>query len=302
MGRLTINKSDVLCDAMAGRMKKRSSALATKVTAERPRPPRRLAVRAAAPRHDDEGQPAPRKADRVARDVLARIVSGEIPVGTVLPREDELAAHYAVNRGVVREAVKLLEVHRLVRPVRRRGTVVLDPLGSMSAEVLVAMLAPRPGHVDRGVLHGFLEVRAVLDAEMAGLAAERRTRDDLKALRGCIQDLEAALREPARDIRTVNELARLLARATKNPLFEMFAAYNARVATELGGVLNVIRPASLEHVGAVRILVDVIEQRDAVAARRFVADFHAWGTPRILAAASIASGEPLKNLAKESER
>ena len=180
----------------------------------------------------------------------------------------------------------------------------------MSAEVLVAMLAPRPGHVDRSVLHGFLEVRAVLDAEMAGLAAERRTRDDLKALRAILVELEDSLREPARYTRTVNELARLLARATTNPLYEMFAAYNARVATELGGVLNVIRPASAEHVGAVRILVDLIEQRDAAAARRMVGEFHAWGSPRILAAASIASGEPLtrfvipvggKNVAKESE-
>lgn len=291
---------------MAGRVKGRSGGKRPAAGAKAP-----LRVRGALrPTEDDGREPAPRKADRVARDVLSRIVSGEIPVGAVLPREDELATHYAVNRGVVREAVKLLEVHRLVRPVRRRGTVVLDPLGSMSAEVLVAMLAPRPGHVDRSVLHGFLEVRAVLDAEMAGLAAERRTRDDLKALRAILVELEDSLREPARYTRTVNELARLLARATKNPLYEMFAAYNARVATELGGVLNVIRPASAEHVGAVRILVDLIEQRDAAAARRMVGEFHAWGSPRILAAASIASGEPLtrfvipvggKNVAKESE-
>jgi len=70
----------------------------------------------------------PRKADRVAHDLLRRIVSGELPVGSLLPREDELAARYQVNRSVIREAVKLLEVHRLVRPVRRRGTEVLSPL------------------------------------------------------------------------------------------------------------------------------------------------------------------------------
>lgn len=257
--------------------------------------------RRARPR-EDALEVAPRKADRVARDVLARIVSGELAVGALLPREDELAAHYGVNRGVVREAVKLLEVHRLVRPVRRRGTVVLDPLGSMSAEVLVAMLAPRPGHVDRQVLAGFLEVRAALDAEMAALAAERRTQADLRALRACIGELEDALRDPARYNRLVNDLARLFARAAKNPLFEMFAAYNARVAGELGGALSVMRPASREHIDGIRILVDVIAQKDAAAARRLVTEFHAWGTPRILAAASLVSGEPLHRIAKEIER
>ena len=60
----------------------------------------------------------PRKADRVADDLLRRIVAGEHTVGSILPREAELAEEYEVNRSVVREAIKLLEVHRLVRPVR----------------------------------------------------------------------------------------------------------------------------------------------------------------------------------------
>src|SRR5688572_11597010 len=84
---------------------------------------------------------APRKADRVSRDLLGRIVSGDLPVGSILPKEDELAEHYQVNRSVIREAIKLLEVHRLVRPVRRRGTEVLSPLSSMSPEVLRALLS-----------------------------------------------------------------------------------------------------------------------------------------------------------------
>jgi GntR family transcriptional regulator, transcriptional repressor for pyruvate dehydrogenase complex len=250
----------------------------------------------------DPREPAPRKADRVARDLLSRIVSGDIKVGAVLPREDELASSFGVNRSVVREAVKLLEVHRLVRPVRRRGTVVLDPLGSMSAEVLVAMLAPRPGRVDRHVLAGFLEVRALLDASMSALAAERRTQADVRALRACVADLEDAMHDPPRYGRVLDELPRLLARAAKNPLFEMFAAYNVRVASELGAALSVMRPASREHVDGIRIVVDLIAQKDAASVRRVVSEFHAWGTPRILAAASLANGEPLHRVAKEIER
>lgn len=271
----------------------------------RRRPPAesdRGAARARPPEGAIPGSVAPRKADRVARDLLSRIASGELAVGSVLPKEDELAATYGVNRGVVREAVKLLEVHRLVRPVRRRGTVVLDPLGSMSAEVLVALLAPRPGHIDRNVLSGFLEVRATLDAQMAELAAERRTAADVKAMRACLAELEGSLADPARYGALVDRMGRLIARATKNPLFEMFAAYNAHVARELGTALLVIRPPSREHTGGLRILVDLIDQKDAATARRMVTEFHAWGTPRILAAASLASGEPLRRIAKEIER
>ena len=67
-----------------------------------------------------------RKTDRVAEHLLRRIVSGELSPGAVLPREADLAEVFRVNRSVVREALKRLEVHRLVRPIKRRGTIVLD--------------------------------------------------------------------------------------------------------------------------------------------------------------------------------
>jgi len=242
---------------------------------------------------------APRKADRVARDVLARIVSGELAIGTILPREDELAAHYKVNRGVVREAVKLLEVHRLVRPVRRRGTVVLDAHASMSPEVLAAMLAPQPGHVDRHVLGAFLEVRAIIDAEMTSLAATRRTQADVRAMRAVLAELEDALGEPARYARLGQQLGRLVARASQNPLFEMLGAYNVRVANELESILSVARPPSRAHLDGLGLLVRLVDKKDADGARRIVQSFHAWAIPRILATAALASGAPPARLTKD---
>ena len=140
------------------------------------------------------------------------------------------------------------------------------------------------------------------DAQMAELAAERRTQADVRAMRGCLAELEESLADPARYGARVDRMARLVARATKNPLYEMFAAYNAHVARELGTALLVIRPPSREHLDGMRILVDVIDQKESAAARRLVTEFHAWGTPRILAAASLASGESLRRIAKEMER
>jgi GntR family transcriptional repressor for pyruvate dehydrogenase complex len=239
-------------------------------------------------------QPAERSSDRVARDLLGRIVAGEYAVGAVLPKEDELAERYAVNRGVVREAVKLLEVHRLVRPVRRRGTEVLEPLRSMSPEVLAAMLVPNPGKIDRKVLESFLEVRSIMDVEMTALAATRRTQADVRALKKLLAEMDAALRDGPRYGRLVHEMGAALARAAKNPVLEMLSAFNARVVTDLESAFAATRPASREHLDGLRLLVELVEAGDAAAARELVANFHAWATPRILAAAALASGEPLK--------
>lgn len=248
---------------------------------------------ASARRPRPDAQPAERSSDRVARDLLSRIVAAQWPVGAVLPKEDELAGAYGVNRGVIREAVKLLEVHRLVRPVRRRGTEVLEPLRSMSPEVLAAMLVPAPGRVDRRVLAAFLEVRAIIDAEMTALAASRRTQADLRAMRKLLAEMDAALRDGPRYGKLVHEVGTCLARAAKNPVFEMLGAFNARVVTDLESAFAATRPASREHLDGLRLLVDLIEQGDARGARELVTNFHAWATPRILAAAALASGEPL---------
>lgn len=233
--------------------------------------------------------PAGRKADAVARDLLGRIVRGEHEVGSTLPTEPELAAAYGVNRSVVREAVKLLEVHRLVRPVRRRGTVVLSPAASTSPEVLRAMLEPRPGELSPEVLASLLEVRAILDVEMTALATRRRTKADLQRMDGCLRRLRESVGDPARYGDAALDLSLALAAASKNHVLEMLAEWNRRVVADLDRVFSVTRPATSGHVDGFALVVDLIRKKDEAGARQLVRAFHDWSTPRVLAAAALTT-------------
>ncbi len=249
----------------------------------------------AAPTHEA----ALRKADRVSRDLLGRIVRGEVEVGSLLPREDELAKEYRVNRSVIREAIKLLEVHRLVRPIRRRGTEVLSPLASMSPEVLRAMLCPTPGVIDRHVLVGLLEIRACLDIEMMGIAAARRTRRDIEAMNRILVRMRAIIDEngdPHAYFDFADELSLAFARATKNPLFEMLAAWHRTVVKDLESLFVFVRAPSISHHQALVTLVEQIRWKDVEGARRVVTAFHAWSTPRLIVAASRARDGTLERL------
>jgi DNA-binding FadR family transcriptional regulator len=225
---------------------------------------------------------------------MSRIVSGELSVGEILPREADLAVQYGVNRSVVREAVKLLEVHRLVRPVKRRGTGVLDPIRSLSPEVLRAMLAPRGSKIDRRVLGSLLEIRALLDREMSAMAALRRSPDDLHRMDALLLRLERDLPHPDRYAATVGELAFCVARATGNRIFEMMVAWNEMVVADLDHVFRLTRPATEPHLGGMKLLVELIRRQDADSVRTLTGAFHDWATPRLLAAATLASGDPLE--------
>jgi GntR family transcriptional repressor for pyruvate dehydrogenase complex len=233
----------------------------------------------------------------VAQSLLARVVSGALPVGSLLPKETELAQAFSVNRSVIREAVKLLEVHRLLRPVRKRGTVVLDPVASLSPAVLGCMLEPPGGPVDRAFLRDLLEVRAHLDEYIAGLAAERRTDADLAHLDAGVARVRDGLERGDGYFEAIEELSLALSRATHNRVLEMLSHWNRLVTTHLVDVFRATRPTSPAYVEGVSMLVALIRQRNVDDARALVRAYHAWAIPRLFAAAALRDGEPLDRIA-----
>jgi DNA-binding FadR family transcriptional regulator len=245
------------------------------------------------------GDETGRKADRVARDLLASIAEGNPAPGETLPTEDELAERYAVNRSVVREAIKLLEVHRLVRPVRRRGTEVLDPFASLSPEVLAAMLRRKSGVVDIAFLESFLEIRALLDVHICGMAAERRTKADLKALETQLETMRGVAGDEQAYAGASFEFGLRLSRATHNPITVMLSHWNRAVASDLPRIFHVTRAATGPHLEGLALLIEQIRARNGDQARALVTEFHKWATPRMLAAAALENGEPLSRVKKE---
>ncbi len=223
-----------------------------------------------------------RKADTVADSLLKRIVSGELSPGTLLPREDEIAREYGVNRGVVREAMKVLEVHRLVRPTKRRGTEVLDPLASISPEVLRVMLVPEQGRVDPTVLGWVAEIRAHLDAEMSAHAAARRTDEDLAALDAALAGLRAASGSRETYAPAMRVFGQALARATQNQLYVALAHWHARILADLNAAMQAGPEPSEAHLQGLEHLVRLIRARDVQGARELVTAFHQWAAPRLI--------------------
>jgi DNA-binding GntR family transcriptional regulator len=61
---------------------------------------------------------------RVADDIAARIASGELPSGTRLRSERELAEIYEKSYGTIRRAMEVLRERGLIRTIHGRGTFV----------------------------------------------------------------------------------------------------------------------------------------------------------------------------------
>jgi GntR family transcriptional repressor for pyruvate dehydrogenase complex len=152
---------------------------------------------------------------RQVADLLSeRIISGEYAPGALLPGERELGETLGVSRTVVREAVKNLESRRLVRIEHGRGTVVQEADGQPVADSLRVALR-RGAHV----LEDLLEVRRSLEVALAGLAARRRSEENLDALRRALEVMRSKPDQPEGYVDADVAFHTEIARAAQNPVF-----------------------------------------------------------------------------------
>jgi len=129
---------------------------------------------------------APKKHRNLAQGVVAFISddirAGALTPGDKLPTESEIMRLQGVSRTVVREAISHLQAAGLVETRHGIGTFVLAPPPAQR-------LGLDPGTVVtmRDVL-AILELRISLETEAAGLAASRRSDEQLALLRGALDD------------------------------------------------------------------------------------------------------------------
>ncbi|MBR2170911.1 FadR/GntR family transcriptional regulator [Sphingopyxis sp.] len=162
------------------------------------------------------------KAASLADDLVQRfeeqIETGEMPVGSRFPTEKEITETFGVSRTVVREAYSRLAARGLL--VSRRGSGAYVPDGAQYRAFQVT--AEEIGEID-DVLK-LLEMRMGFEAEMADLAARRRTDADLAALRSALDAMEEGSDVDA-SVAADAAFHAAIARATGNPYFLRFTQF-----------------------------------------------------------------------------
>ncbi len=206
-----------------------------------------------------------RVAESAAEQLRGAILRGEVEPGTQLPAERTLAERLGVSRLSLRAAIARLEAEGLLQPMHGSGTRVLDYRERGGPELIVHLLRLelRAGRLPLSLLTDVLELRRMLAVQVLQLAAERRTPEDLVALRAALEEVRAAVGEPDRFMQADLRLARLLVRATHNLAVEL-------VFNPFAGLLEQARPfaplfaASAEQAAGVYArLLQLIEARQS---------------------------------------
>src|SRR5437660_12707886 len=121
---------------------------------------------------------------QLADELREQITSGRLRPGQRLPTEPELCLRTGVSRSTVREALRLLASQHLIVTTRgvTGGSYVAQPDPARLAESLTGGVRMLLSYTPVGV-DDLIEVREMVEVPAVGLAARRRTEEDLAALR-----------------------------------------------------------------------------------------------------------------------
>ncbi len=158
---------------------------------------------------------------QVADQLRNSIVTGQLIAGQRLPIEPELAKVFGVSRSTIREALGHLTSSGLV--VTRRGVNGGTWVAVPSTDQIKGYLTDSIGmmmHAETLSDEGILEARLLLEVPVAGLAAKRRTDDQLGRLsndvvRGKAHEAEHRVRGRSFHL--------TLLEAADNPLLDLMA-------------------------------------------------------------------------------
>lgn len=122
---------------------------------------------------------------QIARQIRNSIRDGKLSIGDKLPPERTLAQQFGASRASIREALSALEMLGLIECKSGQGNYIRadGSEGTIDGELLKALLI---GHDPNEILEARMEMEPIL----AGLAAERATREEKETLAGIVENLD----------------------------------------------------------------------------------------------------------------
>jgi GntR family transcriptional repressor for pyruvate dehydrogenase complex len=152
--------------------------------------------------------------EQIVQQIEESILKGSLKTGDQLPAERELAQQFGVSRTAVREAVKALREKGLVEAYSGRGTFITNGTSQAVRQSFDRMI--KIGQPDSS-LH-LAEVRAILEPEIAALAATRIEEQYLVAMREAFAVMDRKRNSPEAYIEADLDFHLALAEAAANPL------------------------------------------------------------------------------------
>lgn len=197
--------------------------------------------------------------EEVSGRIKKLIIKGTLKRGDRLPSEVELARQFNVGRQTIREALRFLELSGFVTIQRGSGggPVIRDTvLDTVSASLLDAIL------LQNVTIDEIVSARLEIERGVLSAAIEKAEESDIEGLRQNVSKAKETIRKGFRASSHNVEFHRLLAKASKNPVFVVVIEAIMAVSVDY---LSRAKPDIERSKGTTdyhEALVQAIEERD----------------------------------------
>lgn len=151
--------------------------------------------------------------DQLAERIRSQILSGEIPVGFIFPNETVFCERLGVGRSTLRDAYKALESTGFITRVKHVGTVV-------NGYSDISKASPLKTSLMMSDFAELMEFRVMIEAELARLAAQRATEENLQRIQDCLEQMRLSTGDISRLTQYDTAFHMEIARACGNRILE----------------------------------------------------------------------------------
>ncbi|MCI8659880.1 MAG: FadR family transcriptional regulator [Lachnospiraceae bacterium] len=130
------------------------------------------------------------RVEKSSEDILQYIKDHNLTAGDKLPTEMELSKLLGVGRNTVREALRLLLSRNIVVIRQGAGSFVSDKNGISDDPLGFFMVDDR-----KKLIEDLLQARVIIEPQIAAIAAQNRTEEELTCLEVALKNVEQAMKE-----------------------------------------------------------------------------------------------------------
>lgn len=202
--------------------------------------------------------------EQIVEQIGQHIVDGVLNPGDKLPSERELCEQFSVSRTVVREAIRVLSEKGLVDIQPGRGTFITNSTSDAMRNSLGLVFKVGQDQAQTDLV----QVRAILEPEIAALAAKNANSEDIAELQASIDAMDKLLNDADKFIEADQAFHLILANATHNslipllidPIVDLLWEQRKHIFLNTGGA----KRGQYHH----KRILEAVKQADADAARK----------------------------------
>lgn len=199
-------------------------------------------------------------AEKLSEEIIDYIVQSGLKPGDRLPSEYEISEIFHAGRSTVREAVRALSSRNIVEVRHGAGTflspkrgVADDPLGFTFVQNKLRLA------------HDLLEIRFLIEPQIAALAAVHATEQDIRSLDRLCAETESLIRRKKDHTQKDTELHTCIAQSSKNVVVpNLIPIINSAIEV----FIDVTNSSLMEEtIASHREIVDAVRSHDPLRAR-----------------------------------